>query len=119
MLEALTTTCLRPSCVTISGGDHELTSSRSTRQSSFPLFLSRTTRCEPFSWSNFRKREVPSSTGATPSPKPSRISIGPNFFCQANLPSRSYTYTPREPKKATTCLPSVTGVFDAKLPYRP
>jgi hypothetical protein len=30
---------------------------------------------------------------------------------------RPGAFTPRDPKKAMTCWPSVTGEFDAKLPY--
>ncbi|MGH9658415.1 MAG: hypothetical protein ACRD96_07715 [Bryobacteraceae bacterium] len=90
LFDALTTTCLLPLCVTASGADQELCSSRSARHSSLPVRLSRASMCEPSSWSNFRYSVSPSSTVAAPSPNWSRIFIGGNSFFHPGLPLRSY-----------------------------
>ena len=93
-----------PSCTT-SGVDQDVGSSRATLPRSSPVRLSRATRQE--------SPAFPRSTGEAPSPNSLRVRISPKSFSQITLPPRSRQYSPREPKKAQTCSPSVTGEADA------
>src|SRR6266404_5010503 len=60
-------------------------------------------------------RVSPDIAGDAPSPKPILVFITPKSFCHLRLPSKSKQYNPREPKKAHTSFPSVTGEPDAKV----
>src|SRR5262249_11143414 len=62
---------------------------RLTRQSSFPVFLSKATRKDLVSLSHCRNKRSPSSTGELPVPQPRFMGYEPRSLFHTSLPARS------------------------------
>ena len=89
-------------------------SSRCLRHSSLPVVLSSAAMKSSPSWSQFTMSVSPWSAGEAPSPKLLRVCCFPKSFSHFTFPSKSSAWSPREPKKAYSILPSVTGEAEAK-----